>query len=199
MGNAPELQPWLAESWEVSADGLVYTVQIHDNAIFHDGTPVTAEAVVYSTERPLWINQGPATLFTGILAPGKTQALNTFTVQFTLEQSYSPFLDLLSWLFIVNPAVVEANLGDDDDKMFLSTNDAGSGPYTVADQNLGVNYEFVAVENYWRGWETDNYPTRIIRRVMPDASQRRLALRPVANYSDVYDPKQPYPSVLPQP
>lgn len=175
-GNLPELQPWLAESWEVSEDGLTYTLQLHDTAQFHDGSPVDAAAVVYSAERLLRVGQGPASLFAGILAPGKTQAVDTFTVQFSLEQPYSPFLDLLSWLFIVNPAVVEANLGSDDGVSFLSANAAGSGPYTIAAWNPGSSYEFVAVENYWRGWPSENYPTRVIRRVIPDSSQRRLAI-----------------------
>src|SRR5215216_2970986 len=41
----------LAEKWEVSADGTVYTFQLRSNAQFHDGKPVTAQDVIYSWER----------------------------------------------------------------------------------------------------------------------------------------------------
>ena len=45
------LTPDLAERWEVSADGTVYTFYLRQNAKFHDGRPVTAQDVVYSWER----------------------------------------------------------------------------------------------------------------------------------------------------
>jgi ABC-type transport system substrate-binding protein len=45
------LIPDLAESWDVSADGTVYTFHLHTNAKFHDGRPVTAQDVIYSWER----------------------------------------------------------------------------------------------------------------------------------------------------
>ena len=46
-----EPMPGLAESWEVSDDGLTYTFNMRDGALFHDGTPVTAEAAVRSLTR----------------------------------------------------------------------------------------------------------------------------------------------------
>ncbi len=46
-----EVVPDLAESWDVSSDGTVYTFHLRNNARFHDGRPVTAQDVVYSWER----------------------------------------------------------------------------------------------------------------------------------------------------
>ena len=43
--------PGLAESWEISDDGLTYTFHLVQNARFHDGTPVNAEAIVYNFDR----------------------------------------------------------------------------------------------------------------------------------------------------
>src|SRR5215470_1437721 len=48
VGNPPQLEPWLAESYTVSDDALVYTISLRQDAVFHDGSPVNAEAVVYS-------------------------------------------------------------------------------------------------------------------------------------------------------
>ncbi|RPI90613.1 MAG: hypothetical protein EHM40_17905, partial [Chloroflexi bacterium] len=48
---ALNLTPDLAESWEVSPDGTIYTFHLRENAKFHDGRPVTAQDVVYSWER----------------------------------------------------------------------------------------------------------------------------------------------------
>src|SRR5690625_4952823 len=43
--------PGLAQSWEISDDGLTYTFHLVENARFHDGTPVNAEAIVYNFDR----------------------------------------------------------------------------------------------------------------------------------------------------
>src|SRR5262245_6750450 len=113
-GNPPKVQPWLAESFDVSKDGLTYTVKLRKEAVFHDGSPVNAAAVVFSADRLLTVNGGPAGLFAGVLSKGKTTAVDDKTVTFTLDQPYGPFPDILTWLFIVNPKVVEANKGSDN-------------------------------------------------------------------------------------
>jgi peptide/nickel transport system substrate-binding protein len=128
VGNPPKVQPWLAESHEVSNDGLTYTVKLRKEAVFHDGSPVNAAAVVYSADRLLTVNGGPAGLFAGVLSKGKTKAVDDQTVQFTLDQPYGPFPDILTWLFIVNPKVVEANKGTDNGVTYLTSHYAGSGP-----------------------------------------------------------------------
>jgi peptide/nickel transport system substrate-binding protein len=176
VGNPPEVVPWVADSYEVSADGTVYTVKLRQDAKFHDGTPLTANDVVYSVERLLRVGQGAAGLFVGILSPGNTVALDDYTVQFTLDQPYGPFPDILTWLFIVNSAMVEANQGDDDGQTFLAAHEAGSGPFTMGRWQPGELYEFNAVADYWRGWPNDNHPTSVIRQVMVEASTRRLSI-----------------------
>lgn len=176
-GNPPKPVPWLAEKYEISADGTVYTITLPENVKFHDGSPLNAQAVVYSAERLLRVNQGAAGLFLGILAPGKTVAVDDRTVTFTLEQPYGPFLDILTWLFIVNPTVVEANKGSDDGVTYLTDHEAGSGPFTMGRWQAGELYEFVATPTYWRGWpNNDTHPTKVIRQVMREASTRRLAI-----------------------
>ena len=61
-GNPPQLKPWLASSHQVSPDGLVWTITLRD-AKFHDGSPITAEDVVYSFRRLLAIKRGPSAAF----------------------------------------------------------------------------------------------------------------------------------------
>src|SRR5918992_3743529 len=46
-----EYVPWLAESWEISPDGLVYTFKLREDVTFHDGTPLNAEAVKFTYDR----------------------------------------------------------------------------------------------------------------------------------------------------
>ena len=105
-----ETQPHLVESYEVNDDATVWTFTLHDNAVFHDGSPVTAEAVVYSFNRILVISGPPSWRWETIADENTAQAIDEFTVQFTLTQPYAPFIGTLPQLFVVNPAIVEANL-----------------------------------------------------------------------------------------
>lgn len=57
------IQPWLAEKWEVSDDKLTWTFKIRDNVKFSNGTPLTAEAVKNSIERAFAKNTRAATFF----------------------------------------------------------------------------------------------------------------------------------------
>jgi ABC-type transport system substrate-binding protein len=76
--NPPQLQPWLAESYEISDDGLVYTFKLRE-AKFHDGSPVEASDVVYSIERTLGMKKGAFSLFEAVIKPGSTVALDART------------------------------------------------------------------------------------------------------------------------
>src|SRR6188474_2754561 len=84
LDNPPKLTPWLAESHTVSDNGLVYRFKMKSSAKFHDGSPVTAEDVVYTMERMIAINKGSAILFSSIIKPGTTKALDANTVEFNL-------------------------------------------------------------------------------------------------------------------
>ena len=89
LDNPPKLSPWLADSYDISDDGISYTFHLNKGATFHDGSPVEATDVVYSMERILALKKGAFSLFTGSVKPGTTKALDTHTVQFNLVQPVS--------------------------------------------------------------------------------------------------------------
>lgn len=151
IGN--EIVPHLVESYDVNDDASVWTFKLVENATFNDdGSPVNAEAVVYSFDRLLTLEGPPTYRWAGIAEVGSAVAVDEYTVEFTLNMPFAPFLGTLTQLFIVNPATVEANLGDDFGQTYLKENAAGSGPFTQGRWEIGNLYEFNAVEGYWGGF-----------------------------------------------
>ena len=67
VDTPPRVVPWLAESHEVSDDGLTYTFHLVKDAKFHNGDPVDAEAVRWSFERTLTLGKGPAWMLNAFL------------------------------------------------------------------------------------------------------------------------------------
>jgi peptide/nickel transport system substrate-binding protein len=120
-----KLAPGLAESWKL-LNGLTWEFKIRKGARFSDGSPVTAEDVIYSLDRPATIKNSPAsfTLFTKAII--NKQASDASTVRLTTGQP-SPLLpaDLVS-IIIVSKKATEGLSSDD----FASGKGmVGSGPY----------------------------------------------------------------------
>ena len=146
------LIPELAESWTVSEDAKEVTFKLRADAKFSDGTAVTAADVVYSVDRLLRINQGPATMFIGILSPGSATAVDDRTVKFKLSKTFSPFLTTVPAIFIVNSKVAEANKGSDDGQTWFATNVAGAGAYTLKEWDRGAKMTIIRDKDYYKGW-----------------------------------------------
>src|ERR1700722_15476194 len=147
------LVPELASSWDVSPDASSATFHLRPDAKCEDGSPVQAEDVVYSVERLLKINQGPANLFAGVLKSGSVEAVDAKTVKFNLLKTFSPFLATVPAIRIVNSKVVKANAGADDAQAYLATHVAGAGPYTLKSWDRGTGMTIVRDPNYYRGWD----------------------------------------------
>src|SRR4029434_5793151 len=131
--NPPKLEPWLAESYTVSPDGLTYTFKLRRGAKFHDGTEITAEDVRYSAERILALKKGAAALLSTMIAPGSTKALDRYTVQVTLRQPAAIFLAVVPEVHVVNAGLLKKNEKDGDwGAAWLTSNDAGSGSYMLS-------------------------------------------------------------------
>jgi peptide/nickel transport system substrate-binding protein len=146
------LVPELAEKWEVSPEATSVIFHLRADAKFQDGSPVQAEDVVYSVDRLLKINQGPANLFAGVLKQGSVEALDAKTVKFNLLKTFSPFLATVPAIRIVNSKLVKANAGADDGQTYLATHIASAGPYTLKSWDRGAGMTIDRDPNYYRGW-----------------------------------------------
>jgi peptide/nickel transport system substrate-binding protein len=180
VGNPPELSPWLAESHTVSDDGLTWEFTLRDGATFHDGSPVTADDVVYSFDRLLNLGKAPSGAFKPVLSAENVTAVDEHTVRFVLDEPYAPFLSALPIVAIVNQEVVEAHVKDGDwGTEWLSSNEAGSGAYSVDPASYRPQ-EAVDLERYadhFMGWDDNPSPIEEIKgRPVAETSTRVLAL-----------------------
>ena len=137
-----EMVPSLAESWEVSDDGLTYTFTLRDGVTWHDGTPLTASDVVYSYGRirESANNGWRFGTVTDVTAPDDS------TVVFTLS---APTPNLLANIgaFKGMAIVQQANVESGD----ITTAPIGTGPFKVASWTSGDSIELVRNDDYWGG------------------------------------------------
>jgi len=147
-----EVEPALAESWTISGDGLVYTFTLREGVTFHDGSPLTAEAVKFNFDRMLdedhpFHDTGPFPLSFFFGAIETVEAADERTVVFTLNEPYAPFLSNLAYPtgLIVSPAAVEQH-GED-----FGRNPSGTGPFRFAEWESNAKVVVVRNDDYWDG------------------------------------------------
>jgi ABC-type transport system substrate-binding protein len=154
------LTPDLAESWDVSADGTVYTFHLRENAKFHDGKPVTAQDVIYSWERAASPKLESETVLTylgdivGIqeIANGQAEhasglvAIDDHTLQVTIDAPKPYFLYKLTFptAFIVDKANVESG-----EEWYRQPN--GTGPYRLKEWKRFESIVYEASLDFYLG------------------------------------------------
>ncbi|MFI6253387.1 ABC transporter substrate-binding protein [Streptomyces sp. NPDC051016] len=147
--DTAKIVPALASSWKVSADGLTYTFVLRDGVTFHDGTPLTSEAVAAAVQRRAAVNGGPAYMTADVT---KVTTPDQHTAVLTLKSRNSAFLDYLASPFglkLISPATLKKHAGKDHAQTWLTTHDAGTGPYELTSAKTGTSYELTAYKDYW--------------------------------------------------
>jgi peptide/nickel transport system substrate-binding protein len=178
VGDPPEIIPWLAERWEASADAKTWTFHLVKGVKFHNGDPLTAEAVAYSYRRTLELNKGPAWMLSDFLDPSGIEAVDDHTVRFTLKAPYAPFLSFLPWWYVMNPNQVKAHEVDGDQgQKWMTDHAAGSGPFKIKRWEQGVLYELEAVADYWRGWPSGKPLAGVIYKLIRESASQRAGLQ----------------------
>lgn len=178
-----EVQGSLAESWEVSDDGLVYTFKLRQGVKFHDDTDFNAEAVVFNFTR--WSDPNSQYKFSGdsfyyydsMFGPEgsrvikEVKALDDSTVEFTLNKPQGPFLQNLAMTSfgIASPTAVQEK-GEN-----FKNEPVGTGPFVFKEWKRNDSITLEKNPNYWR----EGLPklTRVIVRSIPDNSARFNALQ----------------------
>jgi peptide/nickel transport system substrate-binding protein len=169
--------PGLAESWEVSNDGLSYTFNLREGVTFHDGTPFNADAVKFNFDRisDPETKSGFAVTLLGPYAGSDIKDDQTITVNF--ETPFAPFLDGASQAFLgmVSPTAVEEH-GED-----YGINPVGTGFMKFKKWVRGDHIELVRNEDYnWAppiwGHQGPAYLESIIIKMIPEQGTRMATL-----------------------
>ena len=120
----------LATDWEVSEDALTYTFNLREGVTFSDGTPFTAEDVVFTYEE---VQKNQANNENVDLTKLKSvEADGDYKVVFTLNECYSPFLDTVAMLQIVP--------SDSYNSETFDTAPIGTGAYKVAQYDTNQHW-----------------------------------------------------------
>jgi len=167
--------PRLAESWEVSEDGLTYTFHLRPHVFFSDGTPFNAEAVKYNVERCLGLGLHGATYLPKRMI---AEVVDELTVQFVLEAPYAPFVRSLETLLMISPTAAQLHEEDGDyGQKWLDRHAVGTGPYLLETWVKDQYYKLTYNPNYWRGWDGSHYAEIIVRIVPEETTRVQLLLR----------------------
>lgn len=157
-------EPRIAESYEISDDGLDYTFHLRDDVTFHDGTPVTADDVVFSIE----LYKASEYQGSQISMLSSVEATDEHTVVCHLDAPYSPFLQGICSPMIASKAYYESS--EDD----FVNNPIGTGPYKFVSRAKGSNIKLEANEDYYRGAPEIK---EVTFEVIPDSSTKAIALQ----------------------
>jgi peptide/nickel transport system substrate-binding protein len=153
------IDPNLAESYEISDDGLVYTFHLDKNAKFASGNPVTAEDVRFSWTRLQNIKA---------IRPSRDrfgrqsiEAVDDGTVKVTLAAPFpafasvvtAPAMSILDSQIAKEHGATDAADADTTDtaKEWLDQNSAGSGPFILIGWSPNSEITMVRNESYWKG------------------------------------------------
>jgi ABC-type transport system substrate-binding protein len=172
--------PDLADKWEVSPDAKVFTFNLNPDATWHDGTPVTADDVIYTIATAAqmadaYVGTYPITNWTSVDGaadvlgtteiPSGLKKIDDHTVEITLADSNAVFLrNLADPAYMIMPKHILEGMSADELKASDFVNGrgtVGSGPYKLVNYTPATAVEYEAHADYHKG--APNIPKLIFR------------------------------------
>lgn len=171
--------PVLAESWEMSLDGLSYTYHLVQNATWHDGEPFTSADVKFSFENVLMQAAAKSTwkYVESIETP------DDYTVIFHLNQIYAPFATFMTYMY---GAIVPKHIYTHDNGTIFSIDEIkavqfdlayviGTGPFMLKEYVKGDHLTLERNPNYFKA--SLPYLDKIIMKIIPNPEMRTQAIK----------------------
>jgi ABC-type transport system substrate-binding protein len=187
-----EIVPYLADSWNVSSDGLTYAFHIRENAVWHDGQPLTSEDVAFTFGRIK--NDTIPRYYQDVKNIESIETPDEHTVVLHLNQTYFWFLSALFDIPIVPKHIWESQKWD-----WTNPAPVGSGPFKWGTHVAGEYLELSKNAEWWMvGYpKIDTWSWQII----PNEDARLLSARNGETDADRYAPwaAGPIPAILAAP
>jgi peptide/nickel transport system substrate-binding protein len=177
-----KLLSWLAETWEVSEDGLTITLHLRQGLTFNDGSPLTAADVKATWDRGVSDTSVYSKLVFNlmtVMTPDQITAPDDATVVLTLEKPTVFALKMMGTnvLNIMSATAIESNATAEDPTAheYHSKNAFGSTAYTLSKWTPGVEWELTPNPNYWNPEALKN--GGVLNRTIPTAQERLSLLK----------------------
>jgi peptide/nickel transport system substrate-binding protein len=136
--------PMLAESWDVSPDGLAITFHLRDGVKFHDGTPFTSEAVVKTYQRAMTLEGSVRTA--DFVDVKSIEAVDDLNVRINLTR---PSAGLIGQLATATGYIMNPKMLDDPDAVAKGAFGIGTGPYQLVSYEGNTHAVYQRVDGYW--------------------------------------------------
>ncbi len=165
-------EPDLAESWEVSEDGKVWTFHLRKNVRWSDGTPFTADDVIFTFNEIYYNDQIPSSTRDILTIKGKkirVEKIDDYTVRFVLPEPFAPFLNALS-AEILPKHKLERYVKEGTFNTAWNVNTdpkeiVGTGPWVIKEYVKGQRIVYERNPYYWEKDEEGRRLPYITRRV----------------------------------
>ena len=163
-----ELEPALAESYEISEDGTEYTFYLRDDVVFHNGEPFNADSVVLTWERAANADYEYSYYFTNA---DSVEKIDDYTVKVTTPEPDSTFLRLMADYWAMIPPRYYEEVGEEG----FVEQPIGTGPFMFVEWVKGDHITMEANPNYWR----EGLPKvqNLIFRPIPESATRVAAIQ----------------------
>jgi peptide/nickel transport system substrate-binding protein len=173
-GPALEIEPWLAESWDMEGDTAV-VFRLRRDVAWHDGTPTTAHDVLFTFQRA----RDPATAFANSAYFAHWidgEVVDSFTVRFRFEPHAEP---LAGWPFtpVVPRHVLETVPPAELRNTPFNRSPVGNGPFRFVSQRTNDRWVFEANPDFPQGLGGPPLLDRLVWRVIPDNTAQITELR----------------------
>lgn len=173
--DGTDIPTGLADGWEISADGIEYTIHLNQNVVWHDGTPFTSADVIATFDGALAENSQSVRKVTIESVLDRYEAVDDYTVKFYAKAPSGIFLTEALGQFGILAAHIWADVDPGEwpsDGGSTGTDPSrviGTGPFKFEEWKLGETVSLVKNEDYWQQDQVPNID-RFIFQVVADGN-----------------------------
>lgn len=162
-----EIEPGLAESFEISDDGTEYTFKLREDVVFHNGEPFNADSVVLSWERAANADFEYSYFWT----QATVEKIDDYTVKVSTEEPDALFLRIMADSWAMIPPKYYEEVGEEG----WNEHPIGTGPFMFVEWAKGDHITLEAFPDYWE--EGMPKVQNLVFRPIPESSTRLAAVQ----------------------